>query len=200
MAEKRNNYCQLLGLNPLKENSYSVESILKKIEPKKGKRANERRTKQNDTDQRFKAERLVNATADMERIMKDSILRHKEFTDAVQELKGKSQKIRQDCVILTDGTYLVLPGVADPFTKKLHWEGVSKADIVKLAMISLEKKLENFNSKMLLQIHDELIFEVDESELEQVKQIVKYEMENVVSLKVPLIVDMEWGDSWGSFD
>ncbi len=76
----------------------------------------------------------------------------------------------------------------------------SAADIVKLAMISLEKKLENFNSKMLLQIHDELIFEVDESELEQVKQIVKYEMENVVSLKVPLIVDMEWGDSWGSFD
>ena len=116
MAEKRNNYCQLLGLNPLKENSYSVESILKKIETKKGKWANESRNKQNDTDQRFKAERLVNATADMERIMKDSILRHKEFTDAVQELKGKSQRIRQDCVILTDGTYLVLPGVADPFT------------------------------------------------------------------------------------
>ena len=133
MAEKRNNYCQLLGLNPLKENTYSVESILKKIETKKGKWANESRNKQNDTDQRFKAERLVNATADMERIMKDSILRHKEFTDAVQELKGKSQRIRQDCVILTDGTYLVLPGVADPFTKKLHWEGVSKADIVKLA-------------------------------------------------------------------
>ena len=104
MAEKRNNYCQLLGLNPLKENSYSVESILKKIETKKGKWANESRNKQNDTDQRFKAERLVNATADMERIMKDSILRHKEFTDAVQELKGKSQRIRQDCVILTDGT------------------------------------------------------------------------------------------------
>ena len=55
MAEKRNNYCQLLGLNPLKENSYSVESILKKIETKKGKWANESRNKQNDTDQRFKA-------------------------------------------------------------------------------------------------------------------------------------------------
>lgn len=133
MADKRNNYCQLLGLNPLKETSYTVEAILKKIETKKGKWANESRNKQNDTEQRFKAERLVNATADMERVMKDPLLRRREFTEAAQELKGKAQKIRQDCVILTDGTYLVLPGVAEPFAKKLHWEGVTKADIVKLA-------------------------------------------------------------------
>lgn len=135
MAEKRQNYCQLLGLNPLKESSYSTEAILKKIETKRGKWANDSRNKQNDTEQRFKSERLVEMTTDMERVMKDPILKRKEFSDAATLLKGKAQKLRMDCIILSDGSYIALPGAADSYTKKLHWEGVVKSDVLKLAGI-----------------------------------------------------------------
>ena len=135
MAEKRQNYCQLLGLNPLKESSYSTEAILKKIETKRGKWANDSRNKQNDTEQRFKSERLVEMTTDMERVMKDPILKRKEFSDATTLLKGKAQKLRMDCIILSDGSYIALPGAADSYTKKLHWEGVVKSDVLKLAGI-----------------------------------------------------------------
>lgn len=135
MTEKRQNYCQLLGLNPLKESTYSTEAILKKIETKKGKWANDSRNKQNDTSQRFKSERLVEMTSDMERVMKDPVLKRKEFSDAQSVLKGKAQKLRMDCIILSDGTYLAPPGVADSYTKKLHWESITKNDILKLAGI-----------------------------------------------------------------
>ena len=135
MADKRQNYCQLLGLNPLKESSYSTEAILKKIETKRGKWANDSRNKQNDTEQRFKSERLVEMTSDMERVMKDPILKRKEFSDAQALLKGKAQKLRMDCIILSDGSYIALPGAADGYTKKLHWEGVVKNDVLKLAGI-----------------------------------------------------------------
>ncbi len=72
------------------------------------------------------------------------------------------------------------------------------ADIIKLAMISIDKKMteRNFKSKMLLQVHDELIFEVDEDELEAMKTLVREEMENVVDLKVPLTVSLGIGANW----
>ncbi|MBS0621934.1 MAG: DNA polymerase I [Verrucomicrobia bacterium] len=70
----------------------------------------------------------------------------------------------------------------------------SSADLTKLAMISIDKKLTS--GDMLLQIHDELIFEVPEGAIEQVKKMVKEEMEGVISLKVPLIVDLAIGKNW----
>lgn len=135
MSDTRQNYCQLLGLNPLKESSYNIDAILKKIETKKGKWANDSRNKQNDTEQRFKSERLVEMTPDMERVMRDPILRKKEFSDGQATLRGKVQKLRMDCIILSDGSYICLPGVADNYTKKLHWEGVTKSDVLKMAGI-----------------------------------------------------------------
>lgn len=72
------------------------------------------------------------------------------------------------------------------------------ADIIKKAMIEIFAEIESkgLKSKMLLQVHDELIFEVPHSELEEMKTIVKNGMENVVSLKVPLSVDMGHADNW----
>lgn len=72
------------------------------------------------------------------------------------------------------------------------------ADIIKVAMINIQEKIESekLKSKMLLQVHDELIFEVPEDELEIMKTIVKDGMENVVDLSVPLTVDMGIGVSW----
>ena len=56
-----------------------------------------------------------------------------------------------------------------------------------------EKVLE---AKMLLQVHDELVFEVPQSELEPVQELVKHEMENAAQLSVPLVVDLGVGDNW----
>jgi DNA polymerase-1 len=74
----------------------------------------------------------------------------------------------------------------------------SAADIIKIAMINIHKKLttENWKSKMLLQVHDELVFDVHLSELEKIKPMIKYEMENAFTLNVPLIVEIGEGNDW----
>jgi DNA polymerase-1 len=73
----------------------------------------------------------------------------------------------------------------------------SAADIIKLAMVNIHKKLpEHYKTKMILQVHDELIFDANRKELDEVKKIVKYEMENAVRLKVPLVVDIGTGNNW----
>lgn len=74
----------------------------------------------------------------------------------------------------------------------------SAADIIKIAMINIQKKLvnENWKSKMLLQVHDELVFDVHNSELEQIKPMIKQEMESAFTLAVPLEVDMGTGRNW----
>ncbi len=74
----------------------------------------------------------------------------------------------------------------------------SAADIIKIAMIHIHDKLKqgNYKTKMLLQVHDELVFDVFKSELETVKPIIQTEMENAYKLKVPLIVDLDVGENW----
>lgn len=145
----RPNYCQLLGLNPLKESTYTPEAIAKKIDSKHDKWANDSRNKQNDTEQRFKAERLVGMTEDIRRVMNDPILRRKEFADGQTVLKGRVQKLRMDCVILSDGSYVCLPGSADSYTKKLHWEGITKSDVLKMAGIKEGNPPKPTNEKIL---------------------------------------------------
>ena len=72
------------------------------------------------------------------------------------------------------------------------------ADIIKVAMIRIHNRMksEKFISKMILQVHDELIFEVVTDELEKLKSIVLYEMSNAVKLDVPLKVDWGTGNNW----
>jgi len=72
------------------------------------------------------------------------------------------------------------------------------ADIIKLAMIRMQDKLEQqgLQSRMLLQVHDELVFEVPESELEIMQQIVPEVMEHALELDVPLKVDVHYGRTW----
>ena len=74
----------------------------------------------------------------------------------------------------------------------------SAADIIKVAMININRKLrdENFSAKMLLQVHDELVFEFPPDERDRLIDMVKYEMENVVQLSVPLVVDVGVGKNW----
>jgi DNA polymerase-1 len=74
----------------------------------------------------------------------------------------------------------------------------SAADIIKIAMINIHRKLEEggFKTKMLLQVHDELVFDAYKSELDDVKELIRTEMENAYELKVPLVVDMDSGENW----
>ncbi|MBU5311187.1 DNA polymerase I [Tissierella carlieri] len=74
----------------------------------------------------------------------------------------------------------------------------SAADIIKMAMVKVynELKTRNLKSRLILQIHDELIIEAEKDEIEEVKDIMKNVMENSIKLNVPLIVDLEVGDSW----
>ena len=74
----------------------------------------------------------------------------------------------------------------------------SAADIIKLAMINIYKKLSegNYQSKMLLQVHDELVFDAYKPELEKLKVLIKTEMENAYQMTVPLDVEMGMGDNW----
>jgi DNA polymerase-1 len=72
------------------------------------------------------------------------------------------------------------------------------ADLIKKAMVNIHTRLkkEGLDSRMLLQVHDELVFEVPEHEIEKIKSIVKEEMETVHHLKVPLKVDIGYGKNW----
>ncbi len=75
----------------------------------------------------------------------------------------------------------------------------SAADIMKAAMIAVDRRITELGlrSRLLLQVHDELIFEVPLEEIRQMKELVRMEMEHVVELKVPLRVSIETGESWG---
>ena len=72
------------------------------------------------------------------------------------------------------------------------------ADLIKLAMISLDRKLfeRKMKSRMVLQVHDELLFEVPLEEREEIKELVQSEMEGVISLSVPLVADLSFGSNW----
>ena len=72
------------------------------------------------------------------------------------------------------------------------------ADLIKLAMIAIDRKLieRDLKTRMVLQVHDELLFEVPVAETKQVEELVRAEMEGVVKLKVPLVADLAFGPNW----
>ena len=74
----------------------------------------------------------------------------------------------------------------------------SAADVIKIAMINIYNKLQQggFKTKMLLQVHDELVFDVYKPELETMKVLIKEEMENAYTLSVPLDIEMDVGSNW----
>jgi DNA polymerase-1 len=74
----------------------------------------------------------------------------------------------------------------------------SAADIIKIAMINIHKNLKEgkYKTKMLLQVHDELVFDAHKEELEEIKKMVKEEMENAYKLEVPLDVELGNGYNW----
>lgn len=72
------------------------------------------------------------------------------------------------------------------------------ADIIKIAMINVHNRLkrENVDAYLILQVHDELIIDARESEIDRVKTIMEEEMQGAVKLSVPLTVNVSWGKTW----
>jgi DNA polymerase-1 len=74
----------------------------------------------------------------------------------------------------------------------------SAADIIKMAMVAVYRAMQqqDLKSKMILQVHDELVFDVHNSEKDLMKKLVKEAMENAIQLEVPMEVELQFGDNW----
>ena len=72
------------------------------------------------------------------------------------------------------------------------------ADLIKAAMIEIDARLHErgLSSRMILQVHDELVFDVPENELDEMREMARQKMEGVFKLKVPIKVDIKTGDNW----
>jgi DNA polymerase-1 len=128
--------------------------------------------------------------------------RVKEYMDECIQLareKGYVETIKGRRRYLNDinSANAVVRGVAERNAINAPIQG-SAADIIKLAMINIRKELkkQKLQARMLLQVHDELNFDVPKSELEEVKQIVKEQMENAVDVGLPLEVEMNAAQNW----
>ena len=110
----------------------------------------------------------------------------------VQTVLGRRRYLRD-----INSQNAVIRGAAERNAVNAPIQG-SAADIIKLAMINIHRKLRqgNYKTKMLLQVHDELVFDVYKPELEEIKTLIKAEMESAYILDVPLEVDMGVGADW----
>ncbi|MGB3142539.1 MAG: DNA polymerase I, partial [Maribacter sp.] len=110
----------------------------------------------------------------------------------VQTVLGRRRYLKD-----INGSNAIVRGAAERNAVNAPIQG-SAADIIKIAMINIHKKLEegNYKSKMLLQVHDELVFDVFKPELEELKTMIKSEMENAYKIEVPLDVEVGVGDNW----
>ncbi|MCK0146037.1 DNA polymerase I [Arenibacter sp. F26102] len=110
----------------------------------------------------------------------------------VQTVLGRRRYLKD-----INGSNAIVRGAAERNAVNAPIQG-SAADIIKIAMINIHKKLKegNYKSKMLLQVHDELVFDVYKPELEELKTMIKSEMENAYKLSVPLDVELGVGNNW----
>ncbi len=110
----------------------------------------------------------------------------------VQTVLGRRRYLKD-----INGSNQVVRGAAERNAINAPIQG-SAADIIKIAMIRIHQKLEagNYKSKMLLQVHDELVFDIYKPELEELQKMIKSEMENAYKLEVPLDVEMGVGKDW----
>ncbi|MCT4628967.1 DNA polymerase I [Winogradskyella sp.] len=110
----------------------------------------------------------------------------------VQTVLGRRRYLKD-----IDSRNAVVRGAAERNAVNAPIQG-SAADIIKIAMINIHKRLNegNYKTKMLLQVHDELVFDVYKPELEGLKNLIKTEMENAYQLSVPLDVSLDIGDNW----
>ena len=110
----------------------------------------------------------------------------------VQTVLGRRRYLKD-----INGSNAIVRGAAERNAVNAPIQG-SAADIIKIAMINIHRKLKegNFKTKMLLQVHDELVFDVFKPELEDLQVMIRTEMENAYELLVPLDVELGIGENW----
>jgi DNA polymerase I len=130
---------------------------------------------------------------EIRKTLKDYIEHIKEFArknEYTETILGR----RRPCPEINSNNFMIRSG-AERVAVNVPIQGTA-ADIMKLAMVALDPKLPK-GAQLLLQIHDELIVEANESQAEEVRQIMKITMEDVYELGVPIVVDTATGKSWG---
>lgn len=122
----------------------------------------------------------------------NSIIESTKATGYVETMFTRRRKMPE-----INSSNFMLRSSAERMTRNTPIQG-SAADIIKIAMVSVEKRLreEELKSSLILQIHDELIIEAYEDEVEKVKDILKTSMENAAKLSVPLVAEAKCGKSW----
>lgn len=110
----------------------------------------------------------------------------------VETMKGRRRYLRD-----INSNNAVVRGFAERNAINAPIQG-SSADMIKIAMINIHNELteKNFRTKMILQVHDELVFDTHKDELESVKPIIKNLMSTAIPMKVPIVVEMDIGDNW----
>jgi len=110
----------------------------------------------------------------------------------VQTLMGRRRYLRD-----INSRNAIVRGFAERNAINAPIQG-SSADMIKVAMINIHKaiKEQNLKSKMILQVHDELVFDTPKSELDVLQKIVEKEMREALPLKVPVVVDINTGHNW----
>lgn len=123
----------------------------------------------------------------------DQIIEDARNSGSVRTLLGRKRVIN-DLTSSNRGLRMA----AERMARNAPIQGTS-ADIIKMAMINIDRELtaEDLRARMLLTVHDELVFEVPAAERDLVGPLVKAAMENVIKLDVPLVVEQGWGPSWG---
>jgi DNA polymerase-1 len=123
----------------------------------------------------------------------DQLVDEARSTGAVRTIMGRRRLVRD----ILAKNHAIRSG-AERIAQNMPIQG-SAADIMKTAMVRVHAALarEKLRSRMILTVHDELVFEAAEEEREQLEALVREAMENAVQLRVPLVVDIGWGDTWG---
>ena len=123
--------------------------------------------------------------------MDESIVQAKE-NGYVETLLGRRRNLKD-----INSSNAIVRGHAERNAINAPIQGTA-ADVIKIAMIRIlnEMKKKKLNSRMLLQVHDELVFDVDKNEIEVMQELVKQNMENAVKMAVPLEVEMNTGENW----
>jgi DNA polymerase-1 len=123
----------------------------------------------------------------------DTLIDEARSTGAVRTITGRRRLVRD---IMSKN--FSIRGGAERIAQNMPIQG-SAADVMKLAMVRVHSALqrERMQSRMVLTVHDELVFEAKPEERAQLEALVRDAMENALKLNVPLVADMGWGDNWG---
>ena len=124
----------------------------------------------------------------------DSQVAHARKTGYVETLLGRRRYLPE-----INSSVVMAKRSAERMAMNTPLQGTA-ADMIKIAMIEIDKKICSNDVKMLLTVHDEVVLEVKNNLLDEISKKIKEIMENILKLKVPIVVDAKVGDNWGEME